>query len=82
MVNAGTAMLCQVFERAKRELRNSFSYGDEMGMILFFEEKKDRVICEGGYDTFWIYQNGFGRPGSTVTVYTKDKKTGKEHSPV
>jgi hypothetical protein len=67
-----------VFEQAKKELKGSFSYGDEMGMLMFFEEQKDSVTCEEFYDSNWVFQNDLGRPGAPMTMWIEDEKTGRE----
>ena len=67
-----------VFEQAKKELKWSFSYGDEMGMLMFFEEQKDSVTCEEFYDSNWVFRNDLGRPGAPTTLWISDEKSGRE----
>jgi hypothetical protein len=50
----------EAYDACLRELEKSFRFGEEMGMLILFEERGEVVRGDEFYDSNWIVKNRYG----------------------
>lgn len=66
----------EFYNAALEELKKSFRMGQEMGMLVFFEEDKEKVYTKKFYSSDWIFKNKYGY-STPFKLWVEDTETRK-----